>query len=293
MKGISPAVIRRDTKYEIMGQKTSPTGFRTGITRGWQSTWFASKSDYGDFLVEDQKIRRYIDNKFNRQMPKGAVAKVEIIRTRNEVKVTLHSARPGIVIGPRGGEVDKLREELEGMTGRKMSVNVIEIKEPDLNAALIGEAIAEQLGKRASFRRAMKQFCEAAMNAGAKGVKVACSGRLAGAEIARRETQKLGSIPLQTLDADVDYATATARTTYGAIGIKVWIYKGKFGEEIEPRQSHRRRPPRRDDAGQGGRRRTRTATSREGGSTAEAKREPTQEKSRDTENPEKPVSNNQ
>jgi small subunit ribosomal protein S3 len=286
-------ISRRDTKYEIMGQKTSPTGFRTGITRGWQSTWFASKSDYGDFLVEDQKIRRYIDKKFNRQMPKGAVAKVEIVRTRNEVKVTLHSARPGIVIGPRGGEVDKLREELEGITGRKMSVNVIEIKEPDLDAALIGEAIAEQLSKRASFRRAMKEFCEAAMNAGAKGVKVVCSGRLAGAEIARKESQKLGSIPLQTLTADVDYATATARTTYGAIGIKVWVYKGKFGEVIEPKQTRRRRPPRRDDAGQGGRRRTRTATAREGGSTAEAKIEPTQEKSRDTENPEKPVSNNQ
>ncbi len=276
-----------------MGQKTSPIGFRTGITRGWQSTWFASKSDYGDFLVEDQKIRQYIDKKFNRQMPKGAVAKVEIIRTRNEVKVTLHSARPGIVIGPRGGEVDKLREELEEMTGRKMSVNVIEIKEPDLNAALIAEAIAEQLSKRASFRRTMKQFCELAMNAGAKGVKVMCSGRLAGAEIARKETQKLGSIPLQTLDADVDYATATSRTTYGAIGIKVWVYKGKFGEEIEPRQSHRRRSPRRVDAGQSVRRRTKAAVAQDGKSAAEAKKELTQESLKDKENPEKSVINNQ
>jgi small subunit ribosomal protein S3 len=286
-----------------MGQKTSPIGFRTGITRGWQSTWFASKGDYGDFLVEDQKIRKYIDKKFNRQMPKGAVAKVEIIRTRNEVKVTLHSARPGIVIGPRGGEVDKLREELEEMTGRKMSVNVIEIKEPDLNATLIAEAIAEQLSKRASFRRTMKQFCELAMNAGAKGVKVVCAGRLAGAEIARKETQKLGSIPLQTLDADVDYATATSRTTYGAIGIKVWVYKGKFGEEIEPRQSHRRRSPRRVDAGQSVRRRTKAAVAQDGKSTADpatarsavtrAKKELTQESLKDTENPEKSVINNQ
>jgi small subunit ribosomal protein S3 len=276
-----------------MGQKTSPIGFRTGITRGWQSTWFASKSDYGDFLVEDQKIRQYIDKKFNRQMPKGAVAKVEIIRTRNEVKVTLHSARPGIVIGPRGGEVDKLREELEEMTGRKMSVNVIEIKEPDLNATLIAEAIAEQLSKRASFRRTMKQYCELAMNAGAKGVKVVCAGRLAGAEIARKETQKLGSIPLQTLDADVDYATATSRTTYGAIGIKVWVYKGKFGEEIEPRQSRRRHSPRRVDAGQSVRRRTKAAVAQDGESTAEAKKELTQENLKDTENPEKSVINNQ
>jgi small subunit ribosomal protein S3 len=232
-----------------MGQKTSPIGFRTGITRGWQSTWYASKADYGDFLIEDQRIREYIDKKLNRQMPRGAVSKVEIVRTRNEVKVTLYSARPGIVIGPRGGEVDRLREELEEMTGRKMSVNVIEIKEPDLDATLVAEAIAEQLSKRASFRRTMKQYCESAMNAGAKGVKIICAGRLAGSEMARRETQKLGSIPLQTLDANVDYATATSRTTYGAIGVKVWIYKGKFGEEIEPRQTRRRRSPRRTSAG--------------------------------------------
>jgi small subunit ribosomal protein S3 len=229
-----------------MGQKTSPIGFRTGVTLGWKSTWFAPKATFGDLLVEDQKIRKFIDKKFNQSVPKGAVSKVQIVRTRNEVKVTLFSARPGVVIGPRGGEVDKLREELEQFTGRKLNVNVIEIKEPDLDATLVGEAIAEQLGKRASFRRTMKQFCEAAMNSGAKGVKIMCSGRLAGAEMARKEMQKLGSIPLHTLDANVDYATATARTAYGAIGIKVWIYKGKFGEEIEQSgNQHRRRGPRR------------------------------------------------
>ena len=229
-----------------MRQKVSPIGFRTGITLGWQSTWFAPKANYGDFLVEDQKIRRYVDRRFNLHMPKGAVAKTEIIRTRNEVKVTLHSARPGVVIGPRGGEVDRFREELEDMTGRKISVNVIEIKEPDLNAALVAESIAEQLSKRASFRRTMKQYCESAMNAGAKGVKIICSGRLAGSEMSRKETQKLGSIPLHTLDANVDYAVATSRTTYGAIGIKVWIYQGKFGEEIaQITRRRRRRPPRR------------------------------------------------
>ncbi len=234
-----------------MGQKTSPIGFRTGITLGWQSTWYALGPEYGKFLVEDQKIRKYVDNKHNRQMPKGAVAKVEVIRTRSEVKVTLHSARPGIVIGPRGGEVDKLREELEDLIGRKVSVNVIEIKNPELNAMLVGEAIAEQLAKRASFRRTMKQHCESAMNAGAKGVKIICSGRLGGSEMSRKETQKLGSIPLQTLDANVDYARATSRTTYGAVGVKVWIYKGKFGEEIEPRQVRRRRPPRQGEGGSG------------------------------------------
>jgi len=235
-----------------MGQKVSPIGFRTGIRLGWQSRWFAPKANYGDFLVEDQKIREYVDKKYNRQMLKSAVAKVEVIRTRNEVKVTLHSARPGMVIGPRGGEVDKLREELEEMTGRKMSVSVIEIKSPELNATLVAKAIAEQLSKRASFRRTMKQYCESAINSGAKGVKIICSGRLAGSEMARRETQKLGSIPLHTLDANVDYAVATSKTTYGTIGVKVWIYKGKFGEEIEPVQTRRRRSPRRSANPQSG-----------------------------------------
>ena len=250
-----------------MGQKVSPIGFRTGITLGWQSTWFATKANYGDFLVEDQKIRKYVDNRFNRRMPKGAVAKTEIIRTRNEVKVTLHSARPGVVIGPRGGEVDKLREELEDLTGRKISVNVIEIKDPELNSNLVAEAIAEQLSKRASFRRTMKQYCENAMQAGAKGFKIICAGRLGGSEMSRKETQKLGSIPLHTLDANVDYAVATSRTTYGAVGIKVWIYKGKFGEEIVPSQ-HRRRPPRRMGPSTRGGGRTQGGAPRRGGRTA-------------------------
>jgi len=236
-----------------MGQKTSPIGFRTGIRLGWQSTWYASKASYGEFLIEDQKIRRFVDNRYNRSMPKGAIAKVEIVRTSNEVKVTLHSARPGIVIGPRGGEVDKFREDLEALTGRKVNVNVIEIKEPELSAVLVGDSIAEQLGKRASFRRTMKQHCEAAINAGAKGVKIMCSGRLAGAEMARQETQKMGSIPLHTLDADVDYAVSTARTTYGAIGIKVWIYKGKYGEHIEASGVRRQRPSHGHGAGAAGR----------------------------------------
>jgi len=174
-----------------MGQKVSPIGFRTGITLGWQSRWFAPKANYGNFLVEDQRIRRCVDNKYNRQMPKGAVAKIEIVRTRNEIKVTLHSGRPGVVIGPRGDAVDNLRAELEEMTGQKVSVNVVEIKTPELNAFLVAEAMGEQLSKRASFRRAMKQHCESAMNAGAKGVKIICSGRLAGSEMARKETQKL------------------------------------------------------------------------------------------------------
>ena len=244
-----------------MGQKTSPIGFRTGITLGWQSTWFAPKANYGEFLVEDWKIRNYVDKRFNRQPPYAAVAKTVIERTRNEVKVTLHTARPGMVIGPRGAEVEKLREELEALIDRKINVNVIEIKEPALDAILTAENIASQLEKRASYRRTMKMACEGAVNAGAKGVKVICGGRLGGAEIARSETQKLGSIPLQTLDANVDYGVATARTTYGAIGIKVWIYRGKFGEEVEPVSQLRRpggnrpggagRPKRRGPGGKG------------------------------------------
>jgi len=243
-----------------MGQKTSPIGFRTGITLGWQSNWFAPKANYGDFLIEDYKVREFIDRMFNRQPPYAAVSKVEIARTRNEVKVTLHTARPGMVIGPRGAEVDKLREQLEALVDRKISVNVIEIKEPALDAKLVGESIAEQLKKRAAYRRIMKMACENAINAGALGVKVICSGRLAGAEIARSEVQKLGSIPLQTLDANVDYATSTARTTYGAIGIKVWIYKGKFGQEITPIvQSKSRRGSARGSRGGASRSRSRQA----------------------------------
>ncbi len=243
-----------------MGQKVQPIGFRTGIRLGWQSTWFAPKANYGQMLIEDQQIRKYIDDRFNRQPPYSAVSKVEIARTRNEVRVTLSTARPGMVIGPRGAEVDKLREELELLIDRKVTVNVIEIKEPALNARLVGEAISAQVKKRAAFRRVMKQQCEQAIQAGAKGVKIICSGRLGGAEMARKETQKLGSIPLQTLDADVDYACVNCRTTYGVIGIKVWIYKGKFGEEIEapkfskparPARSRKPRTPRKPKASAG------------------------------------------
>jgi len=227
-----------------MGQKVQPIGFRTGIRLPWQSTWFSPKAGYGEMLVEDYHIREYTDKRFNKQSPYSAVSKVEIARTRNEVKVTLHTARPGMVIGPRGSEVDKLREELEVLINRKVTVNVIEIKEPALDAKLVADAVAEQMKKRVAFRRAMKQQCEFAMQAGAKGVKIICSGRLGGAEMARKETQKLGSIPLQTLDANVDYASVGAKTAYGIIGIKVWIYKGKFGEEIEPKQTFSKRPPR-------------------------------------------------
>jgi len=200
-------------------------------------------------LVEDQKIRAYVDKKYNKQPPFAAVSKIEIARTRNEVKVTLHTARPGIVIGPRGAEVDKLRQDLETLINRQVAINVIEIKEPSLDARLVGEAVAEQLKKRVAFRKAMKQQCELSMQAGARGVKVICSGRLGGAEMARKETQMEGSIPLHTIDADVDYASVAAVTTYGTIGIKVWIYKGKYGQQ--PQEPEERRPLRRPRSARG------------------------------------------
>ncbi len=214
-----------------MGQKIHPTGFRIGITEDWRSRWFAPKAAFAEFLVEDQRVREYIDNRLNRQPPYAAVAKVEIERTRNEVKVVLHTARPGLVIGAKGAEVDKLKDELEELIDRKVNLNIAEIKVPDGNAKLIAEAISEQLKKRTSFRRVMKMRAEAAMACGAKGVKITCAGRLGGAEMSRRETQIRGSIPLHTLRAHVEYSLATCRTTYGSIGVKVWLYHGRYGEE--------------------------------------------------------------
>jgi small subunit ribosomal protein S3 len=217
-----------------MGQKVNPIGFRTGITEPWSSTWYAPKAAYGAFLIEDQKLRKYIDKKLNRKPPFAAIARIDIERTREEVTITLRTARPGLVIGPKGAEVDKLREEIEDMIGRKVApVKVIEIKNPDLNAQLVAEAVAEQLKKRASFRRVLKQRTESTMQAGAKGIKIVVAGRLGGAEIARTEQVVVGSIPLTTLQANVDYGFAPAFTTYGAIGVKCWIYRGLYGEEIQ------------------------------------------------------------
>jgi small subunit ribosomal protein S3 len=216
-----------------MGQKVNPTGFRTGITEDWKSKWYAPKHAYGTFLVEDFKIRRLIDAKLNRRPPFAAVSEILIERTREEITITLKTARPGLVIGPKGAEVDKLREELEDMIKRKVApVKVIEVKNPDLNAQLVAEAIAEQLKKRASFRRVLKMRAESTMQAGAKGIKIQVSGRLGGAEIARTEKSTTGSVPLTTLQADISYGYAIAYTTYGTIGVKTWIYRGMYGEEV-------------------------------------------------------------
>jgi len=217
-----------------MGQKVNPTGFRVGITEDWKSRWYAPKAAYGNFLVEDYKVRKVIDGKLNRRPPFAAVSDILIERPREAVTITLKTARPGLVIGPKGAEVDKLREELEDLIKRKVApIKVIEIKNPDLNAQLVAEAVAEQLKKRASFRRVLKQRMESTMQAGAKGIRISVSGRLGGAEIARQEKAVTGSVPLTTLQADVNYGYAIAFTTYGTIGVKVWIYRGMYGEEVQ------------------------------------------------------------
>lgn len=214
-----------------MGQKVNPTGFRVGITEDWKSKWYAPKAAYGTFLIEDSKVRQLIDAKLNRRPPFAAVSDILIERTREEVTVTIKTARPGLVIGPKGAEVDKLREELEDMIGRKVApIKVIEIKNPDLNAQLVAEGVAEQLKKRASFRRVLKMRMEGTMQAGAKGIKIQVSGRLGGGEIARQEKSGQGSVPLTTLQADINYGYAIAFTTFGTIGVKVWIFRGMYGD---------------------------------------------------------------
>ena len=220
-----------------MGQKVSPIGFRTGVTIGWKSRWFAPKSNYGEFLVEDARMRQFIDHRLNRQPPYAAISGVEIERTREEVKVILKTARPGLVIGPKGAEVEKLKNALEDLTNRRVSISITEIRNPDLDAQLVAEGLAEQLKRRASFRRTLKMRAEGAMQAGAKGVKINIAGRLGGAEIARSEMQIMGSIPLHTLEADVDYGFAPSFTNYGVVGVKVWIYRGMFGEQAKEEEA--------------------------------------------------------
>ncbi len=222
-----------------MGQKVHPLGFRIGITEDWRSRWYAPKAAYGEFLIEDHKIRGLIEKRLNKTPPFPGCSKIEIERTRNEVKVVLSTARPGLVIGPKGAEVDKLKDALEDLIDRKVNVNIKEIKNPDLDAQLIALSIAEQFKKRASFRRVMKMRCEAAMSSGAKGIKIICKGRLGGSEMSRRERQMIGSIPLQMLQAKVDYGYAVSNTKAGTIGVRVWLYKGLYDEQTEEESSGR------------------------------------------------------
>ena len=228
-----------------MGQKINPTGLRIGVIKDWESRWYANKATFGDTLVEDYELREYL---LETLAPAG-VPKVEIERTAKRVRINIHVAKPGMVIGRGGAELEKLKATLEKKLKKDVSLNIIEIKNPDVNSTLVAESIALQLEKRISYRRALKQAIGRAMKLGAKGIKIQVSGRIGGAEIARSETYKEGTIPLQTIRADIDYGFAEAKTTYGRIGIKVWIYTGEVLQvsNNENRQKPVRRRPRKEN----------------------------------------------
>ncbi len=207
-----------------MGQKTNPIGMRLGVNRTWDSRWFASKG-YGELLHEDLKIRKFLSEKLGQQ---AGVAKIIVERPTGKARVTIHSARPGVVIGKKGADIEKLRVDLAKMTSAEVSLNIVEIRKPEIDAKLVAENIANQLERRVAFRRAMKRAVQSAMRLGALGIRINCSGRLGGAEIARMEWYREGRVPLHTLRADVDYGVATAFTTMGTCGVKVWIFKGEI-----------------------------------------------------------------
>ncbi len=207
-----------------MGQKVNPISLRLGINRGWDSIWFAKKKEYGKFLIEDYKIREYI----KKNVVNSGVSQVIIERTSKKCIITIHTSRPGFVIGKKGSDVDKIKKNLSKISSTEVSLNIKEVKKPELNSYLVAENIAQQLVKRIAFRKAMKRAMQSALRLGAKGIRVCLSGRLAGNEIARTEWLREGSVPLHTFRADVDYAEAEALTTYGIIGVKVWIYKGEI-----------------------------------------------------------------
>ena len=210
-----------------MGQKVNPTSFRTGIMIGWKSRWYASKKEFSELLIEDFKLRKFIKEKHKF----AGIPKIEIERTRDEVKVVMHTARPGVIIGRKGQEVERLQAELQELVGRRINLKIEEVSRPEIQAQLIAEDIAEQLAKRASFRRTMKRAMEQTMEAGAKGVKIQLAGRLGGAEMSRREKAMLGSIPLSTLRAKIDYGFTEASTPQGNIGVQVWVNQGMYQED--------------------------------------------------------------
>ena len=213
-----------------MGQKTHPIGFRLGIVKQWRSRWYAGR-DFPAFLKEDELVRTYLKTRLHH----AAISDIHIERKPGKVVVTVHTGRPGVVIGKRGAEVDKLRDELAQLTGKEIGINVEEIKRPELDAQLVADNVSHQLAQRISFRRAMKRAVESAMRMGAQGIKIKCGGRLGGGEIARVEGYREGRVPLHTLRADVDYAQSTAKTTFGTIGVKVWIFKGEVVEDSRGR----------------------------------------------------------
>ncbi len=226
-----------------MGQKVNPHGLRVGVIKDWDSRWFANKSTFGDTLVEDYNIRNFI----KKSLYAAGVPRIEIERFADKVKIHIHCAKPGIVIGRGGTEIEKLRNKVEAMIKKSVAINIVEVKLPDVDAQLVAESIAAQLENRISFRRAMKQSIGRAMKLGAKGIKTRVSGRLGGAEIARSESYHEGTIPLQTIRADIDYGTAEAHTTYGRLGVKVWIYRGEVLKgEVPAQRPANSRPPRRN-----------------------------------------------
>ncbi|HMG31210.1 MAG TPA: 30S ribosomal protein S3 [Jiangellaceae bacterium] len=276
-----------------MGQKINPHGFRLGISTDHKSRWFADSTTsgqrYRDYVAEDVAIRKLM----SKGMERAGIAKVEIERTRDRVRVDIHTARPGIVIGRRGAEADRLRTELEKLTGKQVQLNILEVKQPEIDAQLVAQGVAEQLSARVAFRRAMRKSIQTTMRSGAKGIRVQCSGRLGGAEMSRSEFYREGRVPLHTLRADVDYGFYEARTTFGRIGVKVWIYKGEVAGSRAEReaqaaqarvQQQRRRPERRRPArgdtprgveagpatGDGGAAATETAASQPAGTEQEA-----------------------
>ena len=246
-----------------MGQKVNPHGMRVGVIKDWDSRWFANKAAFGDTLVEDYNVRNYI----KKNLYAAGVPRIEIERFADRVRIHVHCAKPGIVIGRGGENIEKLRLDIEKMMKKSVSINIMEVKSPDMDAQLVAESISSQLENRASYRRAMKQAIGRAMKLGAKGIKVMVSGRIGGAEIARSESYHEGTIPLQTIRADIDYGFAEAATTYGRIGVKVWIYKGEVlkGDIAKARaavEKTEKKPPRRGDRRQG---ENRGARKREGG----------------------------
>ena len=229
-----------------MGQKVNPHGLRVGVIKNWDSRWFVNDQKFGDTLVSDYQIRKYLKT----ELQKAGVPKIEIERDSHRVRVFIHCAKPGIVIGKGGAEIEKYKAKLEKMVGMPVALNVVEVKSPDLNAQLVAENIASQLENRVAFRRAMKMAIRNTMRLGAKGIKISCGGRLGGAEIAKTEHYHEGTIPLQTLRADIEYGFYEANTTYGKIGIKVWIYRGEVLSEVNrPAAEHRERRDRRGDRG--------------------------------------------
>ena len=236
-----------------MGQKVNPIGLRLGINRTWDSRWYATRGEYSRLLHEDIHIR----DKLMKDLKQAAVSKVVIERPHKKARVTIHSARPGIVIGKKGADIDKLRKSVGEMTKAEVAINIVEIRKPEIDATLVAESIAQQLERRVAFRRAMKRAVQSAMRLGAGGIRIVCSGRLGGAEIARMEQTRDGRVPLHTLRADIDYGTATAFTTYGTCGIKVWIFKGEILEH-DPMAQERRITEENRGGGQGARRESAT-----------------------------------